>query len=245
MYTKSKAQQTNNIHNNEKTLQIKLPNAKNPKIQSFSHLRNLAKKLDFWIAGFLDFWILRSLAFPVLLFDTNAASENGPKSDQQKRQVSHWFYSVLKGSACRRGGDHIYIYTYIFFLHTYTQIDIYIIYIYIYICIYMYTQHQETDLSSEVRCPGSGEALRPADRHPPHLPRWPGAGRGSWAIGASEPRTQLKVKCALGSELCVSVYIYIHTLYSCIYCCLFRLRVHFLGVLFIRGLQFWPEQGFA
>ena len=59
--------------------------------------------LEFWTFGFLGFWILRSLAFPVLLFDTNAASENEPKSDQQKSRVRTGFYSV-KGSACPREG---------------------------------------------------------------------------------------------------------------------------------------------
>ena len=60
--------------------------------------------LGFWIFGILDVWILGSFACPVLLFDTNAASENEPKSDQQKSRFRTSFYSVLKGSACR-GGD--------------------------------------------------------------------------------------------------------------------------------------------
>ena len=74
----------------------------------------------------LDFGILGSLAFPVLLFDTNAASKNEPKSNQQKSRLGTGFYSALKGSACRRGGDHIYIYIYIYIcvhgLHVHEQV---------------------------------------------------------------------------------------------------------------------------
>ena len=64
---------------------------------------------------FLDFWILGSFAFPVLLFDTNSASENEPKSDQQRNRFRTGFYSVWKGSACRWGGwAGVTIYTYIY-----------------------------------------------------------------------------------------------------------------------------------
>ena len=70
-----------------------------------------------WICGFLAFeffWILGSFVFSVLLLDTNAASVNEPKSDQQKNRFRTGLYNVLKGFACRRGGDHIYIYICIF-----------------------------------------------------------------------------------------------------------------------------------
>ena len=67
--------------------------------------------LGFWKFGFLEFWILGSVAIPVLLFDRNAASENQPKSDQQKGRFRTGFYSVVKGSACRRGvATFLYIY---------------------------------------------------------------------------------------------------------------------------------------
>ena len=59
--------------------------------------------LEFLVFGIWDCWILGSFAFPVLLFDTIAASENEPKSDQKSR-FRAGFYSVLKGSACRREG---------------------------------------------------------------------------------------------------------------------------------------------
>ena len=63
----------------------------------------------------------------IMLFDTNAASENEPSSDQQKSKFRVGFYSVLKRSACRRGVtiyicihiicSHFFIYIYI---HTLT-----------------------------------------------------------------------------------------------------------------------------
>ena len=45
-------------------------------------------------------WILGSCAFPVY---TNAASKNQPESDHQTSRLRTGFYSVLQGSACRRG----------------------------------------------------------------------------------------------------------------------------------------------
>ena len=44
--------------------------------------------------GILDFWILGSFAVLVLLFDTHDASENEPKSDQQKEGVAIDFGGV-------------------------------------------------------------------------------------------------------------------------------------------------------
>ena len=84
--------------------------------------------------------MLRFFAFPVLLFDTNAASENEPKADQQKKRFRNGFYSVLKGSACRRGVT-IYMYMDVYvcrFIHTHKKIFAYMyiqirIYIYVYI----------------------------------------------------------------------------------------------------------------
>ena len=70
----------------------------------------------------MDFWIPGSFAFTVMLFDATAESENEPKSDQKSRfRIS--FYSVLKGSACRWGGDHVFIHL----------LKIFCMYMYIYI----------------------------------------------------------------------------------------------------------------
>ena len=68
--------------------------------------------MESWSVGFLDVWILGSgfFAFPVLLFDRNAASENEPKSEQQKNRFCTGVYNVLKGSACRRVGGNPYLY---------------------------------------------------------------------------------------------------------------------------------------
>ena len=106
MYTNSKPQQTNKVQNHQKTLQMseiqnskhpKTQKSKNPKIQESKlfqdsvDVKNLRFLdlwifkvlffLDFWIFGIFgifDVWILGSFAFPVLLFDMNAASENEP-----------------------------------------------------------------------------------------------------------------------------------------------------------------------
>ena len=67
---------------------------------------------DVWILGVLDFWILGSFGFPVLLFDRKAASANEPKSDQQESRFRTGFYSVVKGTACYTGGDHLCVYIY-------------------------------------------------------------------------------------------------------------------------------------
>ena len=64
------------------------------------------------MSGCLGCWILGSFAFPILLFDRNAASENEPKFRPRKKQVSQWFLQCfeLKGSACRSaGGDRIIV----------------------------------------------------------------------------------------------------------------------------------------
>ena len=93
----------------------KNPKIKNRKVQTFFQdsldVKSFGilffKVFFFSISGFLEFgvfWILGSFAFPVLLFDANAASENEPKSDQQKSSFRTGLYSVLKGSACRIGG---------------------------------------------------------------------------------------------------------------------------------------------
>ena len=67
--------------------------------------------LDFWNLGF---WILGSFAFPVLLFDTNAASENEPKSYQQKSRFRTVFLPCFDGVCVSSGGEvTIYIYIHI------------------------------------------------------------------------------------------------------------------------------------
>ena len=128
MYTNSKAQQTNKIQNNKITLQIpkkpKPQNSKGPILQDSVDVKSFGffgfldfrifKLFEFWNFGFLDFWILGSFVFPVLLFDTNSASESEPKSDQQKSRFRTGFYSVLKGYACRKGGDHTCTYVCIY-----------------------------------------------------------------------------------------------------------------------------------
>ena len=64
--------------------------------------------LDFRILGFLGFWIFCVLH---LCFQS---VETAPKLDSEKSGVCIGIYSVFKGCASRRGGDHIYIYMYVY-----------------------------------------------------------------------------------------------------------------------------------
>ena len=90
-----------------------IQHSKNPKIQNFLHLQNLAIVfgfLDFWILGFfdfgfgdfgalgfLDFWIFCVLH---LCFQS---VETAPKLDSEENGVCIGIYSVFRGCACRRG----------------------------------------------------------------------------------------------------------------------------------------------
>ena len=131
--THCKYQKTSKLQksNNPKT---KVQNSEPPKIQKLKiqkttknpkFIKSMESCKKAWILGFLDFsilgiwdlWILGSFAFPVLLFDMNAASENEPKSDQQKSRFRIGVYSILKGSACRRGRT-MYIYICISYVTT-------------------------------------------------------------------------------------------------------------------------------
>ena len=60
--------------------------------------------------------------------------ETAPKLDSEKNGVCIGIFSVFKGCARRRGGDHIYVYIY---THVYTYMLNMCVYTFIYICIYI------------------------------------------------------------------------------------------------------------
>ena len=103
----------------------KMQKSQDPKIQNFLHLRNLTIVfwiceflafwifgfLDFWIFGFLDFWVLVFWSFGFLCFKlVFSICRNSSKIGFGKNGVCIGIYSVFKGCACRRGGDHIHVY---------------------------------------------------------------------------------------------------------------------------------------
>ena len=90
---------------------------KNPKIQKSKTFYIYGILQFFWIFGFWDF-LCSTLVFQSV--------ETAPKLDSEKNGVCIGIYTVFKGCASRRGGDHIYIYVYI------------CIYIYVYIYMYIY-----------------------------------------------------------------------------------------------------------
>ena len=104
-----------------------IQHSKIPKIQKSRKMQDSIDVIFFWIFGFLDF-----LIFCVLRLRFQSV-ETAPKLDLEKNSVCIGIYSVFKGCACRRGGDHIRMYT-----RVYRHVHYVCQYVYTYMYVYIY-----------------------------------------------------------------------------------------------------------
>ena len=90
----------------------KIQTSQNPKIQKSRKMQDSVdvKSFCFFDFEFLCFWIFFGFWVLQLCFQS---VETDPRLDAEKGSVCVGIYSVLKGCACGRGGDHTYVYIYI------------------------------------------------------------------------------------------------------------------------------------